>query len=327
MRALGVVVAVLAALALLLALVDGATWSGWAYTLSAIVVAAGCLFRKKRVAQIGLAIFGMTMVIRLWSGAAGRERMSMTTTAHSGARLLGRILDERDWAVPGARLMTALGLLRDPDAKHFPRALASAYDEMRATEGDMPSPNLPTYLGVQRPSKSDVVIFDGIDKPRGSVIFLHGYAGNFTFQCWLMASVARQRDLITYCPSTSWRGDWWSQDGALTVAATIAMARKKPIFLAGLSNGAVGAAKIAERMSQHFAGLILISGASSDGAAKIPTIILQGRHDQMFGPSHARAYAARTGAHLVEFDGGHFIFLTRKNEMTPVISKWLAEKQ
>ncbi|HZS39180.1 MAG TPA: alpha/beta hydrolase, partial [Polyangia bacterium] len=282
--------------------------------------------RRAKLARAGLALMALTLGLRGCTAARG-ERLTMTTTDDQGARWAARVVDEADVAVAGARVLVAAGMLHDPDAGQVPDALRRAYDRMRAAEGDAPSPVVPTLLGLESPDRADVIVVDGVAQPKGAVIFLHGFAGGFALPCWQLARAAREADLVTYCPSVGARGDWWTEHGARTLAKTVALARRRGIdrlYLAGLSNGAVGVAHLAPKMRGTFRGVILISGCAPDQPAPgVPALVVQGRRDAMSGASRARAYAARTGARYVELDAGHFAFLLREDEAHRAIAAWL----
>ncbi len=210
----------------------------------------------------------------------------------------------------------------------LPDAMRAGYDEMAREEGALPSPVLATYLGLERPGASDAIDFEhaGAD----AVVFLHGYAGNFTMSCWLFARAAARAGLATDCPSTSWRGDWWTASGEAIVRERIAALRargKTRVFLAGLSNGGIGASRLAPRLRGEIAGLVLVSGVAPDaGAPGVPTLVLQGRRDAMCSASVARAYATGNGASYVELDDGHFALLVDRDRAARAIADWLAPR-
>jgi pimeloyl-ACP methyl ester carboxylesterase len=256
--------------------------------------------------------------LRLYTGARG-ESLTMVGSDGGSARLVARIVDEGELAVPGSLLMARW--LRDPEASRVPGALDEAYREMRAAEGAAPSPVLPTYLGLQSSQRFDVVVIEPRQQPRGALIFLHGFAGNFALQCWMVA----QPDLVTFCPSVGWRGDWWTANGARTLDKTLALVHRRgfsQVYLAGLSNGGAGAARLAAH--RGFRGLILISGTAREAPPPgIPVLVVQGRRDQMMGADLARSYAARTHAEYLELDGGHFALLLERPRARAAIADWL----
>lgn len=218
-------------------------------------------------------------------------------------------------------------MFRDPDVPLVPKALIEGYREMRAAEGDAPSPVLATYAGMQRPEHSDVLVVDQVDAPRGAVVFLHGYGGSFALPCWQLARAAAAAGFITYCPSLRPRADWWSADGERIVRETMRLAAARGlgrIVLAGLSNGAMGAARLAPRMRGSLVGLVLVSGAPADAAApNVPALVIHGRHDSMASAAAARSYASIHHAKYVDLDAGHFALLVRREESMRAFREWL----
>lgn len=313
----------------------GASWSTWfyltAFSLVAVgLIAAGLAQDRVRIAsRTGLALLALTLGIRTCSAASGNS-VTMTTTAGSGARWLTRIVDEADAALIGGRLAFWSGRVHDSDVPRVPAVMRAAYNKLRAAEGDVPSPVLTTYLGLQSPDGADVIVIadnGSGEPPRGALIFLHGFGGGFTLPCWQLAAAAKRASLVTYCPSLGWRGDWWTERGRQTLEQTLALLRRRGIervYLAGLSNGAVGAARLAPRLRGVLRGLILISGAPRGGDAPgVPTLVLHGRHDQMASADSARAYATRQGATFVDLNAGHFALLLREEEAMSAITNWL----
>ena len=96
------------------------------------------------------------------------------------------------------------------------------------------------------------------------------------------------------------------------------------VFLAGLSNGAMGASALAPRVALSLAGLILISGApASGGSGGLPALVVHGTEDPVASAASARAFAARTHASYAGFEGGHFVLLVRRAETRVAIANWL----
>jgi pimeloyl-ACP methyl ester carboxylesterase len=207
-------------------------------------------------------------------------------------------IDEGDVVVPGSFVMARM--LRDPEAAKVPAALDAAYRQRNG-----------------RVERSDLMVVEPSLPPRGALIFLHGFGGSFALECWLMA----QPDLVTFCPSVGWRGDWWNH--ARTLDETLALARRRgfsQVYLAGLSNGGAGAARLAAH--RGFRGLVLVSGTAAAPAPGIPVLVVQGRRDRMASVESAREYAARTGADYVELSGGHFALLLDAKARV-AIADWL----
>lgn len=338
LRVVGVLVAIPLSLLGLLALFSGATWSGVSYSLSLLVVCYGLLTapsratRRRGVTRAGVAWLVLTALLRLATAARG-ETAEMTAGVSSSPRLVDRVLDEEDVAVSGARALVATGLLTDPDVRELVPQMKSAYRRMHAEQGDLPSPVVATYLGLQSPDASDKLAFDvprrSVERT-GAVVFLHGYAGGFTLPCWQIARVAARLGLATVCPSVGYRGDWWTADGERTVRATVDALHARGIhrvWLAGLSNGGIGASRLAPRMGHLFEGMILVSGAAPEAPrTSLPTLVLQGRADSMMPTDVARSYGAGAQSRYVELDAGHFAMLIRSEVADHAIESWLRQQ-
>lgn len=324
---LGVVLSPFVLVAAALLLSTPLSWSGTGYLLAACASTAGLALARRRAGPwlrwAALALVTLTAGARLSTGARG-ESLTMVTvdgrSPPSSARLLARLVDEEDVALSGARALEATGVWHDPDTRGLVPVMRAAYGEMRAAEGDVPSPVVTTYLGAQSPRGFDMVIA----APPGpasdtAVLFLHGFAGNFTLPCWRFARPLVARGVTVGCPSTTYEGHYWNADGAATVTAAreVLVARgAKRVVLAGLSNGAIGASLLGPRSRGAFSALVLVSGVAGDApCAGVPTLVIHGRRDAMTSPGLARAYASRCGARYVDLDAGHFAMLVRAPEV------------
>ena len=153
--------------------------------------------------------------------------------------------------------------------------------------------------------------------------------GNFTLSCWLLR--ARRRE--------SGHGDDVSIDDVgrrLVVGvgreefvrdaiASLRARGKTRIYLAGLSNGGIGASRLAPRLAdEKLAGLVLVSGAAPDArASTVPTLVLQGRNDTQVSAAVVHAYASRSHAKYVEYTAGHFVLLVDRDHVAAAITDWL----
>ncbi|MBX3230488.1 MAG: alpha/beta hydrolase [Labilithrix sp.] len=325
----------------LLMLTGSPTWSGVAY-LAGLGLLLGGLMTLPTGERQERRVFGRTwprgisrgavvalFAIALVRGCTAGE--GATLHFSPDARFVDRVVDERDLALPGARVLFASGVLVD-DAAEVPTAMREAYSKMHAQEGDVPSPVVATYLGMQSPDAFDTVVIEPRASPRptSAVIFLHGYAGNFSLPCWQVAEAVSPLGVLTACPSTRWIGDWGSKNGEATVRRTIEALRARgvtTIVLAGLSNGGYGASHLAPRLRGQLAGLVLVSGADPAASdAGVPALLIHGRHDEMVGFWEASAYAARhPRAKLVALDAGHFALLVRSEIANRALHDFVAK--
>jgi hypothetical protein len=216
------------------------------------------------VTLVGLGLILMVARARVVL-VSNHSGVALATLPGGGSRWLNRLIDEQDVTHFALRPLLAAGLVTPAEIEDVWPAFHEPYRAIRAADGLTPSPFLATYLGWQRPQAFDALFIypEGEQPARAAVIFLHGFAGNFTLQYWLVGEAGRAAGVLTVFPSTRWVGDWWSEAGEATTQATIGYLRRQgveTIYLAGLSNGRVGVSRLAPHLSAELAGLILISG-------------------------------------------------------------------
>ena len=329
-------VGILTTIAILTLLGALASWSpiGWLTLLLLALVAVTLLARTRRARRgltIAVVALCMTIVGLRTVGAHGRVSM-LTLPSGKQSRWATQIVDEQDASVLGARLFGATSQLPPDEQRELVPATHDAYVEMRRDLGITPSPLLDTLLTRQSASAFDVVVIEPRDmpKPRAGVIFLHGYAGSFTIECWLVARAADAIGAVTVCPATDFSGHWSSRQGVRAFGETLRYLRARGIdrvYLAGLSNGAVGASAPVAHFASSLRGLILISGTPASGNAGLPTLVVQGDDDTMVSAANARAFAARTHATYASFAGGHFVLMLRRDEVRDTIAAWLRRQE
>ena len=315
---------------------------GSLYLLSYFLILAGMLFAPWRAQVSSLLIFvGITIAlasvrIRLLFSLSGTRMNLITLPGPSGPRLLSRLVDEQDIILFGARVAPSLGLVSPLEGQDLDLTFRQTFDEMKK-HGAIPlSPFLTTYLNQQSPRRFDAVVSEPVlgSPPTTGIVYLHGFGGNFTLQCWLIARAANSIDAITICPSTGPIGAWWSSTGEAILNETLAYLRQRGverIYLAGLSNGAIGASRLADRLKEDVVGLILISGAdpAAAGMTELPVLLLHGKDDERIPASVMDRYASAAGSnaryHL--FDGDHFLLLKQADKVQEVMSDWLHQQE
>ena len=333
-RLLGI--ALLGALAIAALVGAFVSWSpsGWVALGGCAVAALAFATRERRVRR-GLALasgalLAILLVVRLVGGAEGMIRM-VTLPHGSSSRWLGRLIDEQDVGLAGARVLAWQWRLPPDERRQLLPAMHDAYVDMRRDDVFTPSPVLDTLLARQGPDAFDTLVIEpraeSIPAPKYGVIFLHGFAGSYTLECWLVAKAARTVGALTVCPATDFSGHWRGEAGESILRATLDYLRGrgiKRVFLAGLSNGAAGASVLAPRFASFLTGLILISGAPAQGGnAGLPTLVVHGTDDTVASAVSARAFATRTHSTYTSFEGGHFVLLVRRAEIRDAIASWL----
>jgi pimeloyl-ACP methyl ester carboxylesterase len=284
--------------------------------------------RARGVTRAGAALFALVVVVHAIAAGCAAPTSMRTLPGVASVRWLGLPVDEQDMSLIGARGIAWQWRLAPAKGTELVSAMHDSYVAMRESEGTTPSPVVDTLLGRQRPEAFDAVVIEPRARsPQAAVLFLHGYAGNFTLTCWLMAEAARAIDAVTVCPSTDFSGVWGTPDGERIVRAALAYLAQRqvaPVYLAGLSNGGIGASLLAARLAPSLAGLILVSGVSPHGStAGLPTLVVHGESDTQVSARASRDFATRTRATYVGYDGGHFVMMERRLEVRDAIASWL----
>ena len=314
---------------------------GFIYLLSHLLIAIGMISapwwvrRSFMIILTGGIIALVTVTIRALFPPAGTRMNMISLPARSGPRLLNRILNEQDVVLFGAQVAPYLGAISPSEKNSLDVKFSQTFQEMRL-EGVTPlSPFLTTYLNQQHLNEFDAIVAEPASQtsPKRGIIFLHGFGGNFTLQCWLIAEAGYSIDAITVCPSTGVSGAWWNAQGQSILDETFAYLRQRGverIYLTGLSNGAIGASKLANRYKNDVEGLILISGADPNAEiTELPVLLLHGKHDERIPTSLMDQYASVAGSkatyHL--FEGDHFLLLKQVDQVQQVMIDWLSQQE
>lgn len=314
---------------------------GGTYLLSYFLICVGMILARWRPQLssvfmfFGITLALATVIIRLIFPPSGTRTNLVTLPGPSGPRLLSRLVDEQDVVLFGAKAAPYFGFISPLEKESLDFAFSQTFEEMK-TKGITPlSPFLGTYLRQQSPERFDMVISEPTSgtSPATGIIFLHGFGGNFTLQCWLIAKAADRINAITVCPSTGPIGAWWSPTGEAILHETLAYLNPrgvKRIYLAGLSNGAIGASRLAPQFKQDIVGLILISGADPSATiTELPVLLLHGKDDERIPVSVMDRYAsiASSTATYHSFEGDHFLLLKQADQVQKVMVDWLYQQE
>jgi len=328
-----------------LAVVPGLPITIWgiAYLFgSALAVAGLILFpwadrNSIRLIVIGVLILALVASLRLilaQQNLTPNIRMILLPQ-DKGVRWINTLIDEQDSLIVGEALFSLVGGDSSREHENIASALYKDYSEMRRTQRVFASPFVSTYLNLQGATHFDAVnIAPEINQPpEFALIFLHGYMGNVTAQCWEIAQAVKDFGAITVCPSTNWRGDWWQPQGQAILQATFEYLRGQVIqkfYLGGFSNGGISIGRLAVQLKseKELAGLILIDGFDNALGIRdlgLPVLILEGLQDQRIPPPLARQAAAEIGdlGTYVEVTGDHFLIMKQPGLIQNAIANWL----
>jgi pimeloyl-ACP methyl ester carboxylesterase len=324
---------------IILALITPLTLSGLLYVVGFVALMMGIVgvawgYRRLRyVLWLGLGLIVTVAAVRIILLGNPNKIKLLILPEQNAPCLLNCLVDEQDASLVSTRLLPLIGWISPTEADGLLEAMYSGYQGMAADQSLVASPFARTYLNLQHPGAFDAVIIEPQDNQpvQMGMIFLHGFIGNFTMPCWLVAQAVRTNHAVTVCPSVDWKGDWWTSNGETTLRATIDYLHKRGvtrIYLAGLSNGGVGASELAYKLTADIAGLILISGASPDAQdSGLPVLVLSGRLDERMPTDMLRAYANRLGDKVtfIAFDSDHFMLAKKSQEIQAAIESWLQQ--
>lgn len=310
---------------------------GWLVTIAISTVCVGLLSVPWRTARwfgptrLGLVLLlGVTAVHAALAGRTGDVHATVLPD-DDGPRFVATLVDERDVSVAGAFALTAAGAFPRRERGTLLPLARDAYARLADRSPALPTPLVPTLLGMESASATDTLLI-GPPGARRVVVFLHGFAGNFAYECATVARAATEAGWATVCPSTDFSGRWGSAKGEATALTTIRWARAHHpdrVVLAGLSAGGIGASRIAPHLARDIDGVLLLSGVDADArrardvGGPLPTLVIQGDQDGMCDPEAARAYARRTGARLAMLHGTHFLLLENEPAVRGVIVEFL----
>ena len=314
---------------------------GILYLLSSLLIVTGMIGapwwsgRSFALILAGSALAVATMALRILFPPTGEQMNLVSLPGKSGTRLLNRILNEQDIVLFGAQVAPYLGAISPAEKNSLDLKFSQTFQAMRQHGVTPLSPFLMTYLNQQHAGEFDAIIAEpgSGTSPKTGIIFLHGFGGNFTLQCWLIAEAGYQIQAVTVCPSTSVSGAWWSSQGPSILEETFIYLHQRGvqrIYLAGLSNGAIGASKLAHRYKDYVEGLVLISGADPKAKlTELPVLLLHGKYDERIPVSVMDAYASAAGRNATYhlFEGDHFLLLKQADEVQQMIVNWLIQHE
>lgn len=308
-------------------LIAGLILVPWARRLSIVLIIAGAIaIASLACLRLILARQETTANIRMITLPQGKE-----------ALWVNYLIDEQDSLIFGEALFHLIGGDSPKEHENIASELLAEYSALRSLQGLFPSPIVSTYLNLQSSAHFDVVIIEPeVNHPSEfAVVFLHGYMGNVTVQCWEIAQAVKIFGGVTVCPSTGWRGDWWQPQGDAILQTTFEYLRGRGVqrfYLAGFSNGGSGINRLAPKLKNEtgLKGLIFIDGIHNSKDIRdtgLPVLVIQGAQDERMPATRARQIADEIGAlaTYVELNGDHFLIMKQPSLVQDAIAQWLEQ--
>jgi len=319
------------------------TISGVVYLIAALFVVAGLIaapFLPKyflKILLVGVIGLSLNIIIRIVGVKQNQtaEIQMVTLPAGKGPRWIGSIIDEQDGLIFGEEVFHFIGGDSAREHDGLVSALEAAYLEIRS-QGSFSSPVINTYLNLQLPTAFDAVIIEPQEQAQFGVVFLHGYMGNVTAQCWEIAQAVKRLGGVTVCPSTEWTGQWWRPNGQAILRSTFEYLRQRGIqklFLGGFSNGGFSLGRLAYELQNEegLNGIFFIDGFMNGAGIRdldLPILIIEGKHDERVPPEIARQFAAEVGelGTYIEVESDHFLIMKQPQQVQNAITTWLNQQ-
>ncbi|MGE5377822.1 MAG: alpha/beta hydrolase, partial [Bacteroidota bacterium] len=336
---LGILLAISLLAIIVLAIRMPVSLSGILYLIAGFLVAAGLIAAPvlpKYYLQITIAgLIGLILIaggrlILVEQNKSSGLRM-ITLPGGKGGRWINALIDEQDGLTFGEQFFHRIGGDSDSEHTNIDASFAAVYSSIRK-QGNFPSPILSTYLNLQQPDHFDAVMIKPDQQPRFGLVFLHGFMGNVTAQCWVIAQAVKKAGGVTICPSTSWTGEWWRPEGQHILKSTFQYMRDhgiQNIYLGGFSNGGFSIGRLASLLADEkgMAGLIFIDGFMNGASVRelgLPVLILQGTQDERVPVEAGRQFAKEVGnvATYVEINSDHFLIIKQPARVQDEIRKW-----
>ena len=307
---------------------------GWVILASGAIIWIGLFLGSRGKTGPIFSLVGVVLI----AGTLGLHHVSANSAASTYIRSINdpaplstlQLLPEHDMATVGARTLSLIGYFSERgETGPIAGPMSATYQQMFVDHFAVPNPALRSREVVADRKEFDILVFEPAQDAGKSIIFLHGYGGNWAMPCWMVAHEATKRGFRVYCPTLDKNADWTGKVGRKIVARVFEMNRGKTskIILGGISNGAIGASVLSHQFSGEVSGVLLIAGAAnrSKPGGK-PFIAFHGRDDKMSPILPVRAYAASADkGKLHELDGGHFAVLQQRDLFWSEFGHWLAE--
>jgi pimeloyl-ACP methyl ester carboxylesterase len=326
-----------------LALTLPITISGIGYLLASALIVAGLIAAPKGgryplvITSVGLIALALIASVRLILAEQSRtSRLTVVTLPQGGeTRWLNVLVDEQDLLIFGETVFHLSGGDSPMEHEQVTAALHRSYMDLKGIRRVFPSPVISTYLNLQAPDAFDAIVIkpDVALHPDTAVIFLHGYMGSVTAQCWEVAGAVGEFGAVTVCPATEWRGRWREPAGAAILKATVQYLRQQRIekfYLGGYSNGGYGISMLVSEISREdgLKGLFFIDGIDNGAGIRdtgLPALIIQAAQDERVSTEWVRQTAEIIGDQgtYVEVDGDHFMIMKQPEYVQRALRDWL----
>ncbi len=299
--------------------------------------------RSRRAVGVALALLGLDVAYAAWRIAEVRPDpryvLCVDGTCGAHASWLGRLVREDETAYAGVALSRGLGALSAEELDVIEPAVREVYGAL-AAERATPGPNALTFASSAERVESLVYLPPG-DGKVPALVFLHGFGGLLTSYLSVLAASPLGERYAIVAPALDMGGAWWEPPGRDVLSRTLdtlpPRVDRDALWLVGLSNGAIGANRLAAdpALGPRFRGTILLVGGYQPERAPVPhgpVLLVPGIDDPRFPIAWLEAAAAAmrdagVDVRWAPVKGDHFILFTDPEEVTGHMARWLAEQE
>jgi pimeloyl-ACP methyl ester carboxylesterase len=203
----------------------------------------------------------------------------------------------------------------DPEFKGIKSALPYCFSDNKHSKG---------HCFIYLPGK--------ITDQTKSIIFLHGYGGNFLFYLWVLKEIFPDSIILTPSWSSSWKTGKMNylKNMVSEIQKQFSIKIRKPLLIAISAGGPTGF-RIYNNNPNHFSGYVSIASSPNASTAKklkkdLKILMLNSKQDKRFPIEKVKARLSQSPTFkFVEIDGDHFFFLTQRNKCGKIIKDFLAD--
>jgi len=257
--------------------------------------------------------------------------------AYARLRPLLRTVPEVELLKLGLEFGLTHGRVTEAQRKQLEPRLTRAYAQIADDPAWADTPScLPFCFDDQRDGGGQyrMVVPPDADASSPVVVFLHGHAGNFKSQVFLLSRHLPEAIIL----APSWAGSWaaghpaYVDDMLDDAGRRLGFKPSKPA-LVGLADGGLAAFRIAGRRPGTYAALVSLAANPRQSHIRalpeaMPVLMINGKTDDRLDIAHARLRARALAKRLdrfehLELDAGHFLLLTDTDAAAAAIRRFI----
>lgn len=195
-----------------------------------------------------------------------------------------------------------------------------------------------THRLVERQTMGHTFLYEPPGKARGTVLFLHGWGGNWHLYLWALKQALPEYAIV----APTWGISWYDGPEAYLDAMWSHLQKVAPevsqtSWLMALSAGGPGGFRLYNRSPQRYHGYVCLASMPTLNSLEeldrdLKILMINGTQDTRFPIGrvrHRAHYLARRlpGFSLQEIDSDHFFLLSRLPSLTATLRDYISENE